>query len=35
VEVLRAAYGLSSDDILRRIKDRYRRLGATPIEAEA
>ncbi len=35
VEILRAAYGLSSDDILRRIKDRYRRLGATAIEAEA
>ncbi|HYC72252.1 MAG TPA: 1-deoxy-D-xylulose-5-phosphate synthase [Opitutaceae bacterium] len=34
-EVLRAAYGLSTDDIVRRIKDRYRRLGAEPVEAEA
>ena len=35
VEILRAAYGLSTDDILRRIKERYKRLGSTPIEAEA
>jgi 1-deoxy-D-xylulose-5-phosphate synthase len=35
VEVLRAAYGLSTDDIIRRIKERYRRLGAAPVEAEA
>ncbi len=35
VEILRAAYGLSTDDIVRRVKDRYRRLGAAPIEAEA
>jgi 1-deoxy-D-xylulose-5-phosphate synthase len=35
VEILRAAYGLSSDDIARRIKDRYRRLGAAAVEAEA
>ncbi|MBL9215167.1 MAG: 1-deoxy-D-xylulose-5-phosphate synthase [Opitutaceae bacterium] len=35
VEVLRAAYGLSPDDIARRVKDRYRRLGAEPVAAEA
>ncbi len=35
VDVLRAAYGLSTDDLVRRIKDRYRRLGAAPVEAEA
>jgi 1-deoxy-D-xylulose-5-phosphate synthase len=35
VEILRAAYGLSTDDIVRRIKDRYRRLGTPPVEAEA
>jgi 1-deoxy-D-xylulose-5-phosphate synthase len=35
VEILRAAYGLSTDDIIRRIKDRCKRLGAAPVEAEA
>jgi len=35
VEILRAAYGLSTDDIVRRIKERTKRLGATPVEAEA
>jgi 1-deoxy-D-xylulose-5-phosphate synthase len=35
VEILRAAYGLSTDDIVRRIKDRYRRLGTAAVEAEA
>jgi 1-deoxy-D-xylulose-5-phosphate synthase len=35
VEILRAAYGLSGDDMLRRIRDRYRRLGTATIEAEA
>jgi 1-deoxy-D-xylulose-5-phosphate synthase len=35
VEVLRAAYGLSTDDIVRRIKERARRLGAQAVEAEA
>jgi 1-deoxy-D-xylulose-5-phosphate synthase len=35
VEILRAAYGLSSDDIFRRIKDRYKRLGQPAVEAEA
>jgi 1-deoxy-D-xylulose-5-phosphate synthase len=34
VEILRAAYGLSTDDIVRRIKDRYKRLGAAQVEAE-
>jgi len=34
VEVLRAAYGLSADDIFRRIKERARRLGAATVEAE-
>ncbi|HVU17618.1 MAG TPA: 1-deoxy-D-xylulose-5-phosphate synthase [Candidatus Didemnitutus sp.] len=35
VELLRAAYGLSTDDIVRRIKERARRLGAPAVEAEA
>jgi 1-deoxy-D-xylulose-5-phosphate synthase len=35
VEVLRAAYGLSTDDIFRRIKDRAKRLGRAAVEAEA
>ena len=35
VEVLRAAYGLSTDDLVRRIKDRWRRLGTAAVEAEA
>jgi len=35
VDILRATYGLSTDDIVRRIKDRYKRLGAAPVEAEA
>ena len=35
VSILRAAYGLSSDDISRRIKDRYKRLGEAAVEAEA
>ncbi|MBI2497155.1 MAG: 1-deoxy-D-xylulose-5-phosphate synthase [Opitutae bacterium] len=35
VDVLRAAGGLSTDDITRRIRDRYRRLGAVTAEAEA
>jgi 1-deoxy-D-xylulose-5-phosphate synthase len=34
VDVLRAAYGLSTDDIVRRIKERYKRLGAAAVEAE-
>ncbi len=34
-EVLRATYGLSTDDIVRRIKGRYRRLGTAAVEAEA
>ncbi len=34
VDVLRAAYGLSTDDIVRRIKDRARRLGTAAVEAE-
>jgi 1-deoxy-D-xylulose-5-phosphate synthase len=34
VEILRAAYGLSTDDIVRRIKDRYKRLGEAKIEAQ-
>ena len=34
VEILRAAYGLSTDDIVRRIKERYRRLRAAKVEAE-
>ncbi len=35
VDLLRAAYGLSPDDITRRIKDRYRCLGEAAVEAEA
>ena len=35
VEILRAAYGLSPDDIARRVKERYKRLKAAAIEAEA
>jgi 1-deoxy-D-xylulose-5-phosphate synthase len=35
VDILRAAYGLSTEDIIRRIKDRYKRLGAAAVEAEA
>jgi 1-deoxy-D-xylulose-5-phosphate synthase len=35
VEILRAGCGLSTDDIVRRIKDRAKRLGPTPVEAEA
>jgi len=35
VEILRAAYGLSTDDIVRRIKGRYKRLGQPAVEAEA
>jgi 1-deoxy-D-xylulose-5-phosphate synthase len=35
VEILRAAYGLAPDDIARRVKDRYKRLGSTPVHAEA
>ncbi|HET7538013.1 MAG TPA: 1-deoxy-D-xylulose-5-phosphate synthase, partial [Candidatus Didemnitutus sp.] len=34
VEVLRAAYGLSTDDIVRRIKERAKRLGTAAVEAE-
>jgi 1-deoxy-D-xylulose-5-phosphate synthase len=34
VEVLRAAYGLSTDDIIRRIKERAKRLGTATVEAE-
>jgi 1-deoxy-D-xylulose-5-phosphate synthase len=34
VEILRANYGLGTDDIVRRIKERYKRLGAAPVEAE-
>jgi 1-deoxy-D-xylulose-5-phosphate synthase len=33
VEILRAAHGLSTDDILRRIKDRARHLGIAGIRA--
>jgi 1-deoxy-D-xylulose-5-phosphate synthase len=33
-EGLRATYGLSTDDIVRRIKERVKRLGAAPVEAE-
>jgi 1-deoxy-D-xylulose-5-phosphate synthase len=35
VEILRAAYGLSTDDITRRIRERYKRLGKAEVEAEA
>ncbi len=35
VEILRAAYGLAPDDMVRRIKDRYKRLGHAAVEAEA
>jgi 1-deoxy-D-xylulose-5-phosphate synthase len=35
MENLRAAYGLSPDDIVRRIKDRAKHLGKAPVEAEA
>ncbi len=35
VEILRATYGLSTDDIVRRVRERYKRLGTAPIEAEA
>ncbi len=35
VESLRAAYGLSTDDIIRRIKERAKRLGKATVEAEA
>lgn len=34
VEILRGNYGLGTDDIVRRIKARYKRLGRTPVEAE-
>lgn len=34
VEILRRSYGLSTDDIVRRIKERYKRLGAAAVEAE-
>ncbi|WP_415910752.1 1-deoxy-D-xylulose-5-phosphate synthase [Oleiharenicola sp. Vm1] len=34
VEILRANYGLATDDIVRRIKERYKRLGAAPVAAE-
>ncbi len=34
VEILRASYGLSTDDIVRRIKERYRHLGEAKVEAE-
>jgi 1-deoxy-D-xylulose-5-phosphate synthase len=35
VESLRAAYDLSTDDIVRRIKERAKRLGKAAVEAEA
>ncbi len=35
VEILRAAYGLGTDDLVRRIKERHKRLGAAAVEAEA
>jgi 1-deoxy-D-xylulose-5-phosphate synthase len=35
VEILRAAYGLAPDDIARRVKDRYKRLGEAAVEARA
>jgi 1-deoxy-D-xylulose-5-phosphate synthase len=35
VEILRAAYGLAPDDMIRRIKERYKRLGHAAVEAEA
>ena len=34
VEVLRAAYGLSPDDIRRRVLDRWRNLSAERVEAD-
>ncbi len=35
LDVLRTAYGLSTDDIVRRIKDRARHLGKATVETEA
>jgi hypothetical protein len=35
VDVLRAAYGLSFDDIYRRVKERYRNLSTTAVEIDA
>jgi len=35
VEILRAAYGLAPDDIARRVKDRYKRLGKAAVQIEA
>ncbi len=35
VEILRAAYGLAPDDIARRVKERYKRLGEKAVEVEA
>ena len=35
VDILRAAHGLATDDIVRRIKDRARHLGKATVEAEA
>ncbi|MFI5336832.1 MAG: transketolase C-terminal domain-containing protein, partial [Opitutales bacterium] len=34
VEILRAAHGLAPDDIVRRIKERAKRLGTATVEAE-
>jgi 1-deoxy-D-xylulose-5-phosphate synthase len=35
VDLLRANYGLATDTIVQRIKDRYKRLGTAKVEAEA
>jgi 1-deoxy-D-xylulose-5-phosphate synthase len=35
VEVLRAAHGLSFEDMYRRVKERYRRRSAEPVEIDA
>ena len=34
VDILRAAHGMATDDIVRRIKNRARHLGKAPVEAE-
>jgi 1-deoxy-D-xylulose-5-phosphate synthase len=34
VEALRAAYGLSPEDMYRRVLDRWRRLSAERVEAD-
>jgi 1-deoxy-D-xylulose-5-phosphate synthase len=35
VDVLRAAYGLSFEDIYRRVKERYRNLSTAAVEIDA